>query len=921
MDFRKNIIVQGAREHNLKNINVSILKNKITVITGVSGSGKSSLAFDTIHAEGQRRYIESLSSYARQFLGQFKKPDVDCIKGLSPTISIDQKTTHDNPRSTVGTITEIYDYLRLLWSKIGVPHCPICYCEIKSQSVDQIIDKIINLPKKTRIQILAPIVVGKKGEYSKKLENIKKSGFVRVRIDGKIFDLNEKISIKKDKVHNIEVIVDRLIINENIRTRLSDSCETAIKISDGSVVVNLLKENKDLMFNQNYACPKHGISIGKLEPRMFSFNSLFGACKKCAGLGFLQNINADLLISNKKISIRKAFEQTIGFNGTEFFIRKIPLKYKKLLDTPISKLNKNQINTILYSDNKSKYEGLIPNLQKRYLQTTSNWMKEKLLNIMAQKPCETCDGNRLSAEILAITVNEKSIAEFCKLSVIKALKFIKSLKFTKSESIIANNIVREIKSRLEFLKDAGLEYLTLHRQSGTLSGGESQRIRLASSLGSLLTGVVYILDEPSIGLHQSDNRRLIGILKQLRDLGNTVLIVEHDEEMMQEADFIIDIGLNAGADGGKLIFSGTFEDIKKCDKSLTGKFLNRKERIEIPKDRRRISKKIIKIIGARQNNLKNINVKIPLEVFTCVTGVSGSGKSSLINEILYKFLARELNRANTCPGKFKKISGSSYLDKIIEISQTPIGRTPRSNPATYTGTFTEIRKLFASTNSAKSRGFTSSRFSFNTKGGRCEACTGDGIKKIEMLFLPDVFLPCEVCNGHKYNRETLEVKYKNKNISDVLNMTCSESLEFFKNFPKIIDKIQTLCDVGLSYIRLGQPSTTLSGGEAQRIKLATELAKKSTGKTIYILDEPTTGLHSSDIKKLINILQRLVNSHNTVIVIEHNLDLIKTADYIIDLGPKGGDAGGTVIATGTPEEVAKCDTSLTGKFLRQHLDS
>jgi excinuclease ABC subunit A len=879
------------------------------------------LAFDTIHAEGQRRYIESLSSYARQFLGQFKKPDVDCIKGLSPTISIDQKTTHDNPRSTVGTITEIYDYLRLLWSKIGVPHCPICYCEIKSQSVDQIIDKIINLPKKTRIQILAPIVVGKKGEYSKKLENIKKSGFVRVRIDGKIFDLNEKISIKKDKVHNIEVIVDRLIINENIRTRLSDSCETAIKISDGSVVVNLLKENKDLMFNQNYACPKHGISIGKLEPRMFSFNSLFGACKKCAGLGFLQNINADLLISNKKISIRKAFEQTIGFNGTEFFIRKIPLKYKKLLDTPISKLNKNQINTILYSDNKSKYEGLIPNLQKRYLQTTSNWMKEKLLNIMAQKPCETCDGNRLSAEILAITVNEKSIAEFCKLSVIKALKFIKSLKFTKSESIIANNIVREIKSRLEFLKDAGLEYLTLHRQSGTLSGGESQRIRLASSLGSLLTGVVYILDEPSIGLHQSDNRRLIGILKQLRDLGNTVLIVEHDEEMMQEADFIIDIGLNAGADGGKLIFSGTFEDIKKCDKSLTGKFLNRKERIEIPKDRRRISKKIIKIIGARQNNLKNINVKIPLEVFTCVTGVSGSGKSSLINEILYKFLARELNRANTCPGKFKKISGSSYLDKIIEISQTPIGRTPRSNPATYTGTFTEIRKLFASTNSAKSRGFTSSRFSFNTKGGRCEACTGDGIKKIEMLFLPDVFLPCEVCNGHKYNRETLEVKYKNKNISDVLNMTCSESLEFFKNFPKIIDKIQTLCDVGLSYIRLGQPSTTLSGGEAQRIKLATELAKKSTGKTIYILDEPTTGLHSSDIKKLINILQRLVNSHNTVIVIEHNLDLIKTADYIIDLGPKGGDAGGTVIATGTPEEVAKCDTSLTGKFLRQHLDS
>lgn len=879
------------------------------------------MAFDTIHAEGQRRYIESLSSYARQFLGQFKKPDVDCIKGLSPTISIDQKTTHDNPRSTVGTITEIYDYLRLLWSKIGVPHCPICYCEIKSQSVDQIIDKIINLPKKTRIQILAPIVVGKKGEYSKKLENIKKSGFVRVRIDGKIFDLNEKISIKKDKVHNIEVIVDRLIINENIRTRLSDSCETAIKISDGSVVVNLLKENKDLMFNQNYACPKHGISIGKLEPRMFSFNSLFGACKKCAGLGFLQNINADLLISNKKISIRKAFEQTIGFNGTEFFIRKIPLKYKKLLDTPISKLNKNQINTILYSDNKSKYEGLIPNLQKRYLQTTSNWMKEKLLNIMAQKPCETCDGNRLSAEILAITVNEKSIAEFCKLSVIKALKFIKSLKFTKSESIIANNIVREIKSRLEFLKDAGLEYLTLHRQSGTLSGGESQRIRLASSLGSLLTGVVYILDEPSIGLHQSDNRRLIGILKQLRDLGNTVLIVEHDEEMMQEADFIIDIGLNAGADGGKLIFSGTFEDIKKCDKSLTGKFLNRKERIEIPKDRRRISKKIIKIIGARQNNLKNINVKIPLEVFTCVTGVSGSGKSSLINEILYKFLARELNRANTCPGKFKKISGSSYLDKIIEISQTPIGRTPRSNPATYTGTFTEIRKLFASTNSAKSRGFTSSRFSFNTKGGRCEACTGDGIKKIEMLFLPDVFLPCEVCNGHKYNRETLEVKYKNKNISDVLNMTCSESLEFFKNFPKIIDKIQTLCDVGLSYIRLGQPSTTLSGGEAQRIKLATELAKKSTGKTIYILDEPTTGLHSSDIKKLINILQRLVNSHNTVIVIEHNLDLIKTADYIIDLGPKGGDAGGTVIATGTPEEVAKCDTSLTGKFLRQHLDS
>jgi excinuclease ABC subunit A len=915
---KKNIDIKGAREHNLKNINVEIPRNKLTVITGLSGSGKSSLAFDTIYAEGQRRYVESLSSYARQFLGQYKKPDIDSIEGLSPTISIDQKTTHDNPRSTVGTVTDIYDYLRLLWAKIGKPHCPVCKKEISSQSIDQIVSKITNIPKETKIQILAPVVVSKKGEHIKEFDRIKKEGFVRVRVDGKIYNLDEKIILKKNKTHSIEVVVDRLIVNEKMHSRLADSCETCLKLSGGALIVNIIG-GEDLKFNKNYACFEHSVSIGELTPLMFSFNNPLGACRKCMGLGISSEIDEDLLIPNKSLSIKDGAIKASGWSsGFSNFFKEFPPELENLLKKPIENFEKKELDLILYGDSYLDFEGIIPNLKRRILQTKSEWVKKEISSLMKSSSCNVCNGARLSRESLCVTVGSINISEFCNKSVNEALSFIKNLKISKSEAVIANIILKEIISRLEFLKNVGLEYLTLSRASGTLSGGESQRIRLASSIGSLLTGVTYILDEPSIGLHQSDNKKLIKILKHLRDLGNTVIVVEHDDEMMTESDYIVDIGPLAGVKGGYLVCSGTIDKIKSCKKSITGRFLSLKEKIETPKIRRKISNKIIKIIDAKENNLKNINVDIPIGIFTCITGVSGSGKSSLVNEILYKHLAKELNRAKTTPGLFKKISGLEFLVKVINISQSPIGRTPRSNPATYTNMFTEIRELFASTNSSKIRGFSSSRFSFNIDGGRCEACAGDGLKKIEMLFLPDVYVVCEICGGKRYNKETLKIEYKSKNISDVLNMTCDEALEFFENIPNIYRKLRALHDVGLGYIKLGQSSTTLSGGEAQRVKLATELSKHSTGSTLYILDEPTTGLHVADVKRLIEILQKLVDNKNTVVTIEHNLDFIKCADYIVDLGPKGGENGGRIIASGTPEKVSMCDNSLTGKFLKKY---
>ena len=939
MAFKK-IIVRGAREHNLKNINVDIPRDEFVVVTGLSGSGKSSLAFDTLYAEGQRRYVESLSSYARMFLGQMDKPDVDSIDGLSPAISIDQKTTSKNPRSTVGTVTEIYDYLRLMYARIGVPHCPVCGREIKQQTVDQIVDKLMELTEGTKIQVLAPVVRSKKGEHQKEFEAASKSGFVRVRVDGIIYDLSENIKPEKNKKHNIEIVVDRLVIKNEIRSRLADSVETAAKLS-GGLVIAAVSGGEDILFSQNYACPEHGVSIDELSPRMFSFNNPYGACKKCTGLGVFMKIDIDRVIPDRTKSVRQGAIKGSGWamDGStiaSMYFEALAEKYRFSLDTPVKDLPEEILDIILYGTKGEKitvhrrneygsgiyqteFEGIINNLERRFRETQSSWVKAEIESYMSSVPCDECKGKRLSPESLAVTVGGMNISEFCDMSVSEALDFVKTTNLTEREKLIAKAITKEIDSRLNFLNSVGLSYLTLSRSAGTLSGGESQRIRLATQIGSALSGVLYILDEPSIGLHQRDNDKLIATLKNLRDLGNTVIVVEHDEDTMYAADHIIDIGPGAGIHGGELVCAGTVDDIKACDRSLTGQYLSKKLYIPVPETRREGNGRKLKIYGAYQNNLKKIDAEIPLGKFVCVTGVSGSGKSSLVNEILYKKLSSELNGARPLPVCCEKITGIENLDKVIDINQSPIGRTPRSNPATYTGVFTDIRELFAQTNEAKMHGFGSGRFSFNIKGGRCEACQGDGIIKIEMHFLPDVYVPCDVCGGKRYNRETLEVKYKGKSIYDVLEMTVEEGCQFFANHPKIYNKLRTLYDVGLGYIKIGQPSTTLSGGEAQRIKLATELSKRSTGKTIYILDEPTTGLHIADVHRLINVLQKFVDSGNTVVVIEHNLDLIKTADHIIDLGPEGGDGGGTVIAQGTPEEIAACPSSYTGQYLKKIL--
>ena len=941
--MEQKIIIKGARSHNLKNIDVEIPRNSLTVITGPSGSGKSSLAFDTIYAEGQRRYVESISAYARQFLGQMEKPDVDYIEGLSPAIAIDQKTTSKNPRSTVGTVTEIYDYLRLLYSSIGIPHCPVCGKEIKHQTIDQIVDSILELPEKTKIQVLSPVVKKEKGTHVKTLEKIKKDGFVRARVDGAVYSLDEEeITLEKNKKHTIEVVVDRLVIKSDIRSRLADSVETACNLSSGLVVINvLLEKEKDIIFSKNYACPDHKVSVGEISPRIFSFNNPFGACKLCTGLGFSMHIDPSLIIPNKNLSIKNGAIKGSGWaldgnSIASMYMESLSKKFDFSLDEPLKNLPDRIIDIILYGSSEkievyrtingnkisyeTQFEGIINNLERRYRDTQSSWVKEEISTYMVACPCPECGGKRLCKESLSITVNGINISDLCEKSVVKILEFIEKIKLTEKEKIIAKDVLKEIKSRLTFLKNVGLEYLTLSRTTGTLSGGENQRIRLATQIGSLLTGVLYVLDEPSIGLHQRDNNKLIATLKGLRNLGNTVIVVEHDEDTMYASDYILDIGPGAGVHGGRLVCAGTIDEMKKCSESLTGQYLSGKRSILVPKRRPRREGKDLRIIGATQHNLKNVSVDIPLEQFVCVTGVSGSGKSSLIIDILYKTLAKKLNRAKTVPGKVKNIKGLEYLDKVVNVSQSPIGRTPRSNPVTYMGVFSDIRELFASTNEAKLAGFKSGRFSFNVPGGRCEACQGDGETKIEMHFLPDVYVPCDVCGGTRYNKETLKIQYKGKNIYDVLEMTAEEALEFFLNIPRIHSKLKTLCDVGLSYIKLGQSATTLSGGEAQRVKLATELCKRATGRTIYILDEPTTGLHISDVHKLINILQKLVDLGNTVVTIEHNLDFIKTADYIIDIGPEGGDGGGTVVACGTPEEIAKCEDSFTGKFLKKYLN-
>lgn len=936
------IVIKGARENNLKNVNLELPRDKLIVFTGLSGSGKSSLAFDTIFADGQRRYMESLSSYARQFLGQMEKPDVDLIEGLSPAISIDQKTTSKNPRSTVGTVTEIYDYLRLLYARIGIPHCPVCGREIKQQTVDQMVDRVLELPERSRIQVMAPIVRRRKGEHAKEFEAARKSGYVRVRIDGNMYDLSEEIKLEKNKKHSIEIVVDRLIVREDIRSRLSDSLETAIGLTGGLALVSMEGGN-EILFSQNYACPDHGVSIGELEPAMFSFNNPVGACEKCTGLGTFMKVDPDLIVPNKNLSIRggaiKASGWYFGGDGgtiAQMYYDALAEHYGFSLDTPFGELPEKAQNVLFYGTNgqrikmtrrneygegiyQTEFEGIVNNLERRFRETQSSFIRDEIAQCMSTMLCPDCHGERLKKEMLAVTVGGKNISEFCKMSVSEALAFIDSIELNEHDQMIAHQIFKELTSRLRFLESVGLDYLTLSRSAGTLSGGESQRIRLATQIGSSLVGVLYILDEPSIGLHQKDNDKLIATLKRLRDLGNTLIVVEHDEDTMRAADYIVDVGPGAGVHGGEIVCAGTAEEICACERSITGQYLSGRKKIEVPKKRRTGNGLYLKVVGAAENNLKNINVNIPLGVFTCVTGVSGSGKSSLVNEIIYKQLAKELNGARTKAGKHKAIKGIENLDKIVDITQSPIGRTPRSNPATYTGVFTDIRELFAMTADAKTRGYGASRFSFNVKGGRCEACQGDGIVQIAMHFLPDIFVPCDVCKGKRYNRETLEVKYKGKTIADVLDMTVEEALSFFSAVPKISRRIQTLYDVGLGYIKLGQSATTLSGGEAQRVKLATELSRRSTGKTLYILDEPTTGLHTADVHRLIDMLTRLVEGGNSVLVIEHNLDVIKTADYIIDMGPDGGDRGGTVIAQGTPEEVAETKGSYTGFYLKKIL--
>lgn len=934
------IIIKGAREHNLKNIDLEIPRNKLIVMTGLSGSGKSSLAFDTIYADGQRRYMESLSSYARMFLGQMEKPDVDSIEGLSPAISIDQKTTSKNPRSTVGTVTEIYDYLRLLYARIGIPHCPVCGREIKQQTVDQIVDKLFELEEGTKIQLLAPIARGRKGTYAKELDNARRSGYVRVRIDGNMYDLSEEIILDKNKKHNIEIVVDRLVIKDGIKSRLTDSIETVMSLSSGMLAVDVIG-GEEMLFSQSYACPEHNISIEELNPRMFSFNNPFGACPKCTGLGTFSRIDPDLIVPNKDLSIRQGAIKASGWNTlTEgsiamMYYNGIAKKFNISLDTPFKDLPKEAADAFLYGTKDrlelqiidsfgggvrySKFEGIINNLERRYKESSSEYSKSEIADCMNEINCPECRGERLKKESLSVTVGGINIIDFTKFSISEALDFINNLKLTEREMMIAERILKEIRERLGFLKSVGLEYLTLSRSSGTLSGGESQRIRLATQIGSSLMGVLYILDEPSIGLHQRDNDKLIETLKHLRDIGNTLIVVEHDDDTMLAADHIVDIGPGAGVNGGEVIFSGTVDELLKSENSVTGQYLSGKKKIPLPEKRRKGNGNYLIIKGAAENNLKKINVKIPLGELICVTGVSGSGKSSLVNEILYKHLAAKLNRAKIRAGKFKSIEGLENLDKVICIDQSPIGRTPRSNPATYTGVFTDIRELFAQTSDAKTHGYGAGRFSFNIKGGRCEACEGDGIKKIEMHFLPDIYVPCEVCKGKRYNRETLEILYKGRSIYDVLEMTVDEGVKFFENHPKILRKLKTLQEVGLGYIKIGQPATTLSGGEAQRVKLSTELSKRATGKTIYILDEPTTGLHTADVHKLIEVLQKLADTGNTVLVIEHNLNVIKVADHIIDLGPEGGTGGGTVVACGTPEEVAECPQSYTGKYLKSYL--
>ena len=937
------IVVKGARANNLKNIDVTIPRDKLVVLTGLSGSGKSSLAFDTIYAEGQRRYVESLSSYARMFLGQMDKPDVDYIDGLSPAISIDQKTTSKNPRSTVGTVTEIYDYLRLLWARVGTPHCPKCGKEIRQQTIDQIIDQVLALPEGTRIQVMAPVIRGKKGEYAKVFENARKSGYVRVRVDGSLYELDEEIKLEKNKKHSIEIIVDRLIIRPDIRQRLTDSVETASALAGGIVVVNLLREEQDLMFSQNYACEDCGISIEELTPRMFSFNNPFGACPTCTGLGFQQKVDPDLVIPDKNLSILEGAIQASGWNNirgdgiSRMYFDALAKKYHFSLSTPWKELSEEVRDIILYGTGDEKlelkydqprgkgvlyqtFEGICNNLERRYLETQSDASKRELEETMSNCPCPACKGRRLRKESLAVKVGDMDIHAFTELSVVDELNVVNGLKLTNQQMLIADRILKEIRNRLGFLQSVGLGYLTLSRSAATLSGGESQRIRLATQIGSSLMGVLYILDEPSIGLHQRDNDKLLDTLKRLRDLGNTVLVVEHDEDTMRAADYLIDIGPGAGVHGGQVVAAGTPEEVMANPDSITGQYLAGTRRIEVPKERRAGNGKFLTVVGARENNLKNITVQFPLGTFTVVTGVSGSGKSSLVNEILFKKLGATLNRMKVRPGKFTRMDGLEYLDKVVGIDQSPIGRTPRSNPATYTGVFDDIRTLFAQTQEAKSRGYGPGRFSFNVRGGRCEACSGDGLIKIEMHFLPDIFVPCEVCKGSRYNRETLEVRYKGKNIAEVLDMTAEQAADFFQSIPKIANKIRTLCDVGLGYVKLGQSSTELSGGEAQRVKLATELSKQATGGTIYILDEPTTGLHAEDVKKLLEVLQRLVDAGNTVVVIEHNLDVIKCADWLIDLGPEGGDGGGNIVCAGTPETVAACGESYTGQYLKKVLE-